>query len=116
MLLTALALSDDDLLSVLRAPQVLQRIEVFLHSYMLLAAQSATWYPAWHSLHDLQRVVVSLVPIEIPLVEPCSDERVLHTWRDLGSNVSVLQGKLRSATLYTIVLGELTQRDTGSRM
>jgi hypothetical protein len=92
MLLTALALSDDNLFAALRESQVLQRIELSIHSCKVLAAQDEAWYPAWHALRDLQQVLTVFVPVWPLLVGPYSEESVLRMWDDIGSEVSVLRG------------------------
>jgi hypothetical protein len=95
MLLTALALSDDNLLSALRASHVVHRVELSLHSCKVFAMQDDTWIPASRAVHDLREVLMSLVPIGPSMVEYYSDERVLQIWRDLAARVSVLRGPLR---------------------
>jgi hypothetical protein len=95
MLLTAFALSDNNLLTALREPQVLQRVELSLHSCKVLAAQDVAWLPVWHAVHDLQQVLASLVLVGPVLDEPFSEEQVLHMWNEIGSGVSILQRKLR---------------------
>jgi hypothetical protein len=94
MLLTALALSDDNLLAILHEPQVLQHVELSLHSCKVLAAQNITWVPAWHAVTDLHQVLTSLVPVGPCLMDPCSDQEVLHTWFNIGYCYSTLRGKL----------------------
>jgi hypothetical protein len=95
ILLTALALSDDNLLAALRASNVVHRVELSLHSCKRFAMQDDAWIPASRAVHDLREVLTSLVPIGPSMVEPYSDERVLQLWRDLSARVSVLQGPLR---------------------
>jgi hypothetical protein len=95
MLLTALALSDDNLLAALRASQILQRVELSLHSCKMLTVQDDAWLPALRAVHDLQQVLTSLVPVGPSMVKPYTTERVLRIWRELGSGVSVLRGQLR---------------------
>jgi hypothetical protein len=94
MLLTALALSHDNLLSVLRGSQVLQRVELSLHSCKVLSVQDITWLPAWQAGSDLRQVLTTIFPVWPSLVEPYFNERVLHIWRDIGSNLFVLRGQL----------------------
>jgi hypothetical protein len=95
MLLTALALSDDNILAALREPQMMRRVELSLHYCVSVAVQDASWLPAWHAVHDLQQVLASLVPVRPSMVEPYSNERVLSVWHDLESHVSVLRTKLQ---------------------
>jgi hypothetical protein len=95
MLLTALALSDDNLLAALRASQSLQRVELSLYSCKLFTVQDDTWLPALRAMQDLQQVLTSLVPVGPSMVQPYTAERVLHIWRDLGSGVSILRRPLR---------------------
>jgi hypothetical protein len=95
MLLTALALSDDNLLATLRESQVLQRIELSLHSCKVLVAHNITWRPACHALHDLQQVATALLPLGPLLVEPYTNERVLRIWNDMGTDTLILRCKLR---------------------
>jgi hypothetical protein len=95
MLLTALALSDDNLLAVLRESQILQRIELSLHSCKMFTVQNDDWLPALRAVDDLRQVLTSLVPVGPSLVEPYTSERVLRIWHDIGSSISVLRGQLR---------------------
>jgi hypothetical protein len=95
MLLTALALSDDSLLASLQASQVLQRVELALHSCKVLAVQDITWLSVWHAVNDLQQVLTVILPVKRVLVEPFSDDQVLHIWDDMGSRASILRRKLR---------------------
>jgi hypothetical protein len=95
ILLTVLALSDDNLLAALRASQILQRVELSLHSCKMFAVQDDGWLPALRALRDLQQVLTSLVPIGPSMVKPYTSERVLRIWRDLGSGVYLLRGQLR---------------------
>jgi hypothetical protein len=95
MLLTAIALSDDNLLAALRASQILQRVELSLHSCKMFTVQDDAWLPAFRAVHDLQQVLTSLVPVGPSMVKPYTTERVLSIWRDLGSGVSALRGELR---------------------
>jgi hypothetical protein len=95
MLLTALALSDDNLLAALRASQVCHRVELSLHSCKKSAMQNDAWIPASRAVGDLREVLTSVVPIGSSMVGPYSDERVLQIWRDLAARVSVLRGPLR---------------------
>jgi hypothetical protein len=92
MLLTALALSHDNLLVALRESQILQRVELSLHSCKVFSAQDIAWRPAWHAVNDLLRVLTSLLPVRPSLVEPSSEEEVLHMWRSIGCHASVLRG------------------------
>jgi hypothetical protein len=94
MLLTALALSDDNLLMALRASQILQRVELSLHSCKMFTVQDEAWLPALRAVHDLQQVLTSLIPVGPSMVEPYTAERVLRVWRDLRSGISVLRGPL----------------------
>jgi hypothetical protein len=95
MLLTALALSDDNLLAALCSSQVIHRVELSLHSCKKSAMQNDAWIPASRAVHDLREVLTSLVPIWPSMVEPYSGERGLQIWRDLAARVSVLRGSLR---------------------
>jgi hypothetical protein len=95
MLLTALALSDDDLLAALCSSQVVNRVELSLHSCKMSAMQNDAWIPASRAVHDLREVLTSLVPIGPSMIGPYSDERVLQIWRDLAARGSVLRGPLR---------------------
>jgi hypothetical protein len=95
MLLTALVLSDDNLLAALRASQILQRVELSLHSCKMFTVQDTAWLPALRAVHDLHQVLTSLVPVAPSMVQLYTTERVLRIWRDLGSGVSVLPGQLR---------------------
>jgi hypothetical protein len=95
MLLTALALSDDNLLAALRASQVLHRVELSLHSCKMSAMQNDAWIPASRAVHDLREVLTSLVPMGPSMDGPYSDERVLQIWRDLGAGIAVLRGLLQ---------------------
>jgi hypothetical protein len=95
MLLTALALFDDNLLSALRASHIVRRVELSLHSCKVFAMQDDAWIPASRAVHDLRLVLTSLVPIGHSMVGPYTDERVLQTWRDLAARVSILRGPLR---------------------
>jgi hypothetical protein len=92
MLLTALALSDDRLLVALRESQIMQRVELSLHSCKVLATQDVTWLPAWHAVHDLRQVLTSVVPVWSSLAQPYSAESI---WHAIGSQVFVLRVKLR---------------------
>jgi hypothetical protein len=94
LLLTTFALSHDELLATLRESQVLRRVELALHSCRKLETQDTTWSPAWHAVDTLQQVLTSRLPIDRFLIEPYSDDRVLHIWRDIGSVVSVLQAQI----------------------
>jgi hypothetical protein len=94
MLLTAFALSDDNLLSILRGSQVLSRVELSLHSSKVLAAQDVAWAPAWRAGYNLHKVLISLLPVGPFLVQAYSDKRVRHVWRDIESRVSILRGLL----------------------
>jgi hypothetical protein len=94
ILLTVLALSDDNLLAALRASQILQRVELSLHSCKMFTVQDDAWLPALRAVHDLQQVLTSLVPVGPSMVEPYTAERVLRVWRDLASGISVLRGPL----------------------
>jgi hypothetical protein len=98
MLLTALALSDDNLLVALCSVQVIHRVELSLHSCKMSAMQDNAWIPASRAVDDLREVLTSLVPMGPSMVEPYSDERVLQIWRDLATRVSVLRGPLRWVT------------------
>jgi hypothetical protein len=93
ILLTVLALSDDNLLAALRASQILQRVDLSLHSCKVFTVHDDTWLPALRAVHDLQQVLTSLVPVGPSMVKPYTTERVLRIWRDLGSGVSVLRGQ-----------------------
>jgi hypothetical protein len=95
MLLTALALSDDNLLAALCSSQVVNRVDLSLHSCKKSAMQNDTWIPASRAVHDLREVLTTLVPIGPSMIGPYSDERVLQIWRDLAARVSVLRGPLR---------------------
>jgi hypothetical protein len=95
MLLTTLALSHDTLLATLRASQILQRIELSLHSCKMFAVQDDAWLPALRAVDDLRQVLTSLVPVGSSMVQPYTTERVLRIWHDLGSGISVLRGQLR---------------------
>jgi hypothetical protein len=95
MLLTALALSDDNLLAVLVEPQMVRRVQLSLHYCLSVAVQDDAWLPAWHAVDDLQRVLTSLIPVGPSMVEPYSDERLLRICHELGSDVCVLRAKLR---------------------
>jgi hypothetical protein len=94
MLLTALALSDDNLLAALRASQVLQRVELSLHSCKMFTVQDDAWLPALRAVYDLQQVLTSLVPVGPSMIEPYTAERVLRVWRDFASGISILRGPL----------------------
>jgi hypothetical protein len=94
-LLSVLALSDDNLLAVLRQSQVLQCVELSVHSCKMFAVQDDTWLPAWRAVHDLQEVLTLIVPMKSSLVEPYSDDRVLDIWRAITSCVSLLPTRLR---------------------
>jgi hypothetical protein len=94
MLLTALALSDDNLLAALRASQILQRVELSLHSCKMFTVQDDSWLPALRAVYGLQQVLTSLVPVGPSMVKPYTTERVLRIWRDLASGISVLRGQL----------------------
>jgi hypothetical protein len=72
MLLTALALSDDNLLMALRASQIVQRVELSLHSCKMFTVQDDAWLPALRAVHDLQQVLTSLVPVGPSMVKPYS--------------------------------------------
>jgi hypothetical protein len=106
MLLTALALSDDNLLSALRALQVIHRVDLSLHSCKVFAMQDDAWIPASRAVHDLREVLTSVVPGEFSMDGPYSDERVLQIWCDLAARGSVLRG-LRS---YVILSAGVTRR------
>jgi hypothetical protein len=95
MLLTALALSDDNLLAVLRESQILQRIELSLHSCKMFTVQDDSWFPALRAVDDLRQVLTFIVPVGPSMVQPYTTERVLLIWRDIGFGVSVLRGQLR---------------------
>jgi hypothetical protein len=95
MLLTALALSDDNLLAVLRESQILQRIELSLHSCKMFAVQDDSWFPALRAVDDLQQVLTSVVPAGPSMIQPYTTEKVLLIWREIGSRVSLLRGQLR---------------------
>jgi hypothetical protein len=95
MLLTALALSDDNLLAVLVEAQMVRRVQLSLHYCLSVAVQDDAWIPAWHAVDDLQRVLTSLIPVGPSMVEPYSDERLLRICHELGSDVCVLRAKLR---------------------
>jgi hypothetical protein len=95
MLLTALALSDDNLLAALCSSQVIRRVELSLHSCKKSVMQDDAWIPASRAVHDLREVLTSLVPIGPFMVEPYSSERVVQIWRDLPARISVLRGPLR---------------------
>jgi hypothetical protein len=95
MLLTALALSDDDLLTLLSESQVLHRVELALHSCKVLAAQNITWLPAWRAVHDLKQVLTSLVPTGDFSDDPSFDQRALHIWRNIRSCVSAMRKELK---------------------
>jgi hypothetical protein len=95
MFLTALALSDDNLLATLRVSQIVHRVELSFQSCKFSAMQNDAWIPASRAVHDLREVLTSLVPIGPSMVKPYSDERVLQIWRDLASRVSVLRGLLK---------------------
>jgi hypothetical protein len=94
MLLTALALADDNLLRTLRKSQILQRVELSLHSCKIFAVQDDIWLPALHAVEDLQQVQLSFQPIGTPLLEPYSEEHVLSLWCDISSEVKVIREKL----------------------
>jgi hypothetical protein len=94
MLLTALALSDDNLLAALRASQILQRVELSLHSCKVFAVQDDAWLSALCAVNDLRQVLTSLVPVGPSMVESYTAERVLRVWRDLASDISVMRGQL----------------------
>jgi hypothetical protein len=72
-----------------------RRVELSLHYCLSVALQDEAWLPAWHAVNDLQRVLASLVPVGPSMAEPYSDERLLRTLYDLGSDVCVLRTKLR---------------------
>jgi hypothetical protein len=95
MLLTALALSEDSLLAALRAPQVLQRVELSLHSCKIFTVHDAAWLPALRAVDDLRLVLTSIVPVEPSAIEPYTYEGVLRIWQELRFSASVLQGLLR---------------------
>jgi hypothetical protein len=95
MLLTVLALSDDNLLAPLRASQVFHRVELSLHSCKMSAMQNDAWIPASRAVDDLREVLTSVVPVGSSMDGPYSDERVLQIWRDLAARVSVLRGLLK---------------------
>jgi hypothetical protein len=92
MLLTVLALSDDNFLAALRASQVFHRVELALHSCKKSAMQNDAWIPASRTVNDLREVLTSVVPGEFSMDGPYSDERVLQIWCDLAARVSVLRG------------------------
>jgi hypothetical protein len=94
ILLTVLALSDDNLLAALRGSQILQRVELSLHSCKLFTVQDDAWLPALHAVHDLQQILTSLVPVGPSMMKPYTTEQVLHFWRDLALGISVLRGPL----------------------
>jgi hypothetical protein len=58
-ILKALAPSNYQFLKALREPQVLQRIELSLHSCMFFKVQDITWHLAWHAVHELHQVITS---------------------------------------------------------
>jgi hypothetical protein len=91
MLLTALTLSDDNLLVALREPQVLRRVEVSLHGCLGYAVQDKVWLPVWQAVHDLQQVLVSLVPMEPFVIKPSTSAGVLHIWREIDTHVCLLK-------------------------
>jgi hypothetical protein len=95
MLLTALALSDDNLLSALRASQVVHRVELSLHSCKVFAKQDDAWIPASRAVHNLREVLTTVLPAGSSTNEPYSDERVLQIWREHGARVSVLRAVLK---------------------
>jgi hypothetical protein len=96
LLLVALALSDDKILAALRESQLLQRVELSLHSCKIFTVQDNAWVPALRAMHDLRQVLHSLVPDELSMLELYSDERMVQNWHDLQSRrVSFLQGMLR---------------------
>jgi hypothetical protein len=94
MLLTTLALSNDNLLAALREPQVLQRVEISQHGCLGLAVQDKNWLPAWQAVHDLQQVLVSLVPMEPSMIKPGTDAGVLQIWREIDTRMCFLQALL----------------------
>jgi hypothetical protein len=94
-LLTVLALSDGSLLSTLREPQVLQCVELSLHSCKVFVMQDIIWESVWHAVNGLQQVLTQYVPVELSLVQPYNDMRVLQIWQDIGSQLSLLRGLLR---------------------
>jgi hypothetical protein len=94
-LLTVLALSDGTLLATLREPQVLQCVDLSLHSCKVFVMQDITWESAWHAVNGLQEVLTHHVSIEVSLVQPYNDMRVLQIWRDIGNHLSLLRGLLR---------------------
>jgi hypothetical protein len=95
MLLTALALSDDIFLAALRESEVLQRVELALHSCKIFTVQDDAWLPALRAVYDLRQVLVSLVPVEPFMVESYSDERVLHLWHDIDRRASIVKTQLK---------------------
>jgi hypothetical protein len=94
MLLTALALSDDNLLSILRDSQVLQRVELSLHSCKMFTVHDEAWILASRALHDLQLVLTSIAPVALSMIEPYAYERVIRICRELGAGISLMQGQL----------------------
>jgi hypothetical protein len=109
MLLTALALSDDNLLAALCEQQIVRRVELSLHYCLSVTLQDEAWLPAWHAVNDLQRVLASLSPVEPSKIGPYSDENMLRIWRDLGSHVCILRTKLRWVEAHFVELGRLTK-------
>jgi hypothetical protein len=92
MLLTVLALSHDSLLVILRESHILQRVELSLHSCKVFSAQDIAWRPVCRTVNDLLRVLTSLLPVRPSLVEPSSEEEVVHMWRSIGCHASTLRG------------------------
>jgi hypothetical protein len=95
MILTALALSDDNLLAALCSSQIIHRVELSLHSCKKSAMQNDAWIPASRAVHDLREVLTSLVPIGPSMVDTYSEEQVLQIWREIAARASVLRGSLR---------------------
>jgi hypothetical protein len=106
-LLTALALSDDNLLAVLSKARVLQRVELSLHSAKILAIGDTTWHLVLRAVHDLQLVLTSLLPLPSFLDKAYSTELVLDTWHNITSNALVLSAKLRWAVARHVRASEL---------
>jgi hypothetical protein len=95
--LTVLALSNSSLLATLREPQVLQCVELSLHSCKGFVMQDITWESAWHAVTGLQQVLTQHLPVGVSGIAPYNDIRVLEIWRDTGTHFSFLRGLLRCA-------------------
>jgi hypothetical protein len=115
-LLMVLALSDNSLLATLREPQVLQCVELSLHSCKVSIMQDTTWQTAWHALNGLQQVLTQHLPVQLSLVEPYNHVHVLQAWRNIGICLSFLRGLLRYAAHHLVYAHELIFCGTEHRL